>query len=253
MLGLRDLASQGVSRVALTLPDGGGGPHTSLPLRGSRTGSDKGGGEGGVGARAQKCRRAVTRRHGSPMEDGGIGPGGTQEGDQGSRKGIRAPCRGCCLQESVEGSLEGVCAKSRMDQRRSGRREKVLLTGGRWSRVLPTAGGCSISAGREGHCRVGREGGGRGREVGGPAPGLDGASQGRTPERRTYGRCPERPERQRSGRSPRRCSSDLGPGKGGGGGEEGEDGGGRRGPVSHAGAGGRRCAGGSRGHGGGSR
>jgi hypothetical protein len=75
MLGLGDLASQGVSRVALTLPDGGGRTQTSLPLRGGRAGSDKGGGEGGVGTRARKRRRTPTRSHGCPRVDGGISPG----------------------------------------------------------------------------------------------------------------------------------------------------------------------------------
>jgi hypothetical protein len=110
MLGLGDLASQGVSRVALTLPDGGGRPHTSLPLRGGRAGSDKGGGEGGVGTRALKRRCAGTRSQGRPMEDGGIGPGGAQEGGQGGWKVVSAPCPGSCIQKCGEGGLEGVSA-----------------------------------------------------------------------------------------------------------------------------------------------
>jgi hypothetical protein len=44
------------------------------------------------------------------MEDGGIGPGGAQEGGQGGWKVVSAPCPGSCIQKGGEGGLEGVSA-----------------------------------------------------------------------------------------------------------------------------------------------
>jgi hypothetical protein len=62
LLGLGDLASQGVGRVALAFPDEGGRAHTGLALRGGGPGSDKSRGKSEV--RSSQAERETPRRAG---------------------------------------------------------------------------------------------------------------------------------------------------------------------------------------------